>query len=86
MTMLSNMFHYLTVNKLFYPNLYGFIAEYSTELALSELTDYTGCIYLNLDKKDLSLAVFLDLSKAFDTIDHTILINKLEHYDLKTLN
>ena len=71
----TQLFHYLTLNKLLHPNQYGFRAEYSTELAISELVDR---IYLNLDKKGLPLAIFLDLSKAFDTIDYKILINKLK--------
>lgn len=49
-------------------------------MAISELVDR---IYLNLDKKGLPLAIFLDLSKAFDTIDHKILINKLKHYGIQ---
>ena len=76
----TQLFHYLTLNKLLHPNQYGFRAEYSTELAISELVDR---IYLNLDKKGLPLAIFLDLSKAFDTIDHKILINKLKHYGIQ---
>ena len=76
----TQLFHYLTFNKLLHPNQYGFRAEYSTELAISELV---GRIYLNLDKKGLPLAIFLDLSKAFDTIDHTILINKLKNYGIQ---
>ena len=44
----TQLFHYLTLNKLLHPNQYGFRAEYSTELAISELVDR---IYLNLDKK-----------------------------------
>ena len=46
-------------------------------MALSELVDR---IYTALDEKQLPIAIFIDISKAFDTIDHTILISKLEHY------
>ena len=67
------LFHYFTLNKLLHQNQYGFRAEYSTELAISELVD---SIYLNLDKKGLPLAIYLDLSKAFDAINHTIFVNK----------
>ena len=74
----TQLFRYLTLNKLLHPNQYGFRAEYY--LAISELVDR---IYLNLDKKGIPLAIFLDLSKAFDTIDHKILINKLKHYGIQ---
>ena len=74
------VFQYFTSSNLFHANQYGFRAEYSTELALSELVDR---LYTDLDEKQLPIAIFIDLSKAFDTIYHTILISKLEHYGVE---
>ena len=39
-------------------------------------------ITLKLDKGDLPLALFLDLSKAFDTLNYEILLTKLRHYGI----
>ena len=65
---------------LLYENQYGFRKNHSTELAAMEVTVK---IFENLDKKKLPLAIFLDFSKAFDTIDHDILLHKLSHYGIK---
>ena len=56
---------------------------YSTELALNDLVDR---IYSQLDEKKIPVAIFMDLSKAFDTIDHEILITNMEHYGIKNLD
>ena len=64
-------------NKLFYGSQYEFYKRHSTEFAALELVDKL----LNMmDKGQVPLGIFLDLSEAFDTLDHKILIKKLEFY------
>ena len=53
---------------------------HSTELASLEIIDITS---KDLDNGKLLIGVFLDLSKAFDTLDHTILLDKLLYYGIK---
>ena len=73
------LFQYFTDNNLFYNHQYGFRKNHSTETAVLELIDR---IHTDLEEKKLPIAFFLDLSKAFDTIDHKILIKKLEYYGI----
>ena len=77
------LYDYLTKNKLLYDSQYGFRKLHSTELAALEFTDK---IILNLDEGKLPLAIYLDLSKAFDTIDHSILISKLKYYGVRGMS
>ena len=65
---------------LFFNHQYGFRSGHSTELAALELTDR---IITALDNHNTPLNIFLELSKAFDTLDHTILLDKLLYYGIR---
>ena len=73
------VYDYFMEKKLLYNSQYGFRKMHSTELAALEITDK---IILHLDQGKLPLAIYLDLSKAFDTIDHSILLYKLQYYGI----
>jgi len=47
--------------------------KYSTTLALMEVID---SIYLHLDKHEFTIGIYLDLQKAFDSVNHAILLKK----------
>ena len=74
------VYDYFVKNNLLYDSQYGFRKYHSTEYAALEFSDK---VMANLDQGKLPTAVFLDLSKAFDTIDHSILIHKLHYYGIR---
>jgi hypothetical protein len=76
----KQLYDYFHINKLFYNSQYGFRAEHSTEFAALELIDR---VLVEMDKNEIPISIFLDLSKAFDTLDHPILLNKLDYYGIK---
>lgn len=79
------LFDFFTQKNLFYQSQYGFRAGHSTETATLELVDKIQRAFYNSQTPS---AIFLDLSKAFDTLDHHVLLTKLEHYGIrgKSLN
>ena len=81
--MYNRLYKYLTTEKLLYSKQFGFQTGLSTEHAIVQLVDQ---IYKSFEKDHYTLGVFIDLSKAFDTVDHTILIRKLEMYGIKGIN
>ena len=59
---------------------FGFRSGYSTSLAISLLYEK---ITKAIEDKDHFVGIFLDLSKAFDTVNHEILVSKLNHYGIR---
>ena len=76
----NQLYEYLVKNKLIHPGQSGFLKLHSTLTCLLKNTDdwYSG-----LDTGQMVGTVFIDLKKAFDTVDHDLLCKKLEHYGVQ---
>ena len=66
-----------------YQSQYGFRVQHSCENAVGELV---GEIVKGHEHKKHTVAVFLDLSKAFDTLCHKVLLSKLERYGIRGIS
>lgn len=77
--MFNQIHNYFHSNKLYYGSQYGFRKKHSTELAAIEVIDR---VIQKMDNNEIPINVYLDLSKAFDTLDHNILLYKLEYYGI----
>ena len=80
--MYVRLYDFIASNNILSPHQFGFRAKRSTHMAINDL--YCN-ITNSLDNKLHCLGIFLDLSKAFDTLNHDILLHKLNLYGIRGL-
>ena len=78
--MYDQIYEYLTEAEILSEYQFGFRKFHSTTTAL---LDCTNDWYVNIDRKLFNMVVLIDLKKAFDTVDHKIILRKLECYGIK---
>ena len=76
------MTSYIEKHELLYSSQHGFRKEHSTHHAI---LDIANDIQTNMNQRLLSFGVFIDLKKAFETVDHDILLDKFNHYGFRGL-
>ena len=78
--MYNRLDSFLHKHKIFYKYQFGFRKNHATTNALTEVTDY---IYKSLDEENYVFGIYIDLKKAFDTVQHDVLLSKIQHYGIR---
>ena len=78
--MYKRLIKFLEKNNILNENQFGFRSNRSTTQAILLIADK---IQRAIEDKKISCGIFLDLSKAFDTVDHCILLKKLDYYGIR---
>ena len=78
--MFSRLYNFFVKHNLIYDYQFGFLPGRSTTHAILH---FTNKVMEAFERNHYASGIFLDLSKAFDTLDHGILLEKLEHYGIR---
>ena len=78
--MYKRLYNYLEKYDILYSLQFGFREKMSTSQALMSISEM---IRKSIDNKEYGCSVFIDLTKAFDTVHHSILLSKLNHYGIR---
>jgi len=78
--MYKRLYSFLEQHNILFENQFGFRKNNSTTFALLEITER---IKETIDKHNYGCGIFIDLRKAFDTVNHSILLTKLKHYGIR---
>ena len=78
--MYNRLLKFLEDCNIIFENQFGFRKLHSSYMVLMVLTDK---LIKSLENGEFVIGVFLDFSKAFDTVDHAILLSKLSHYGIR---
>ena len=80
--MRKRLMEFLNEQKIIYCKQYGFRKGFSTAHAKINLIDN---IESAIDNKQIVCGIFIGLQKAFDTVDHNILLQKVQHYGIRVI-
>ena len=76
----NRLIEFLTKHNILSSSQYGFRKNLSTTMALLDLVDK---LTTSIDNNEITIGIFVDLAKAFDTVNHNILLSKLYHYGIR---
>ena len=81
--MYNGLKYFLEKQNVLYQSQYGFREKHSTQHAILDIVNQ---IHTNMNNRMYSCGIFIDWQKAFDTVDHLILLRKLEHYGVRGIS